>query len=225
MSKFWIAAIAAAAALGGAAFAQDENPKRQTPKPQDRDTGKDSMPAVQDNMASKQGLKADYFKLDRDVEKDMPELEGRKADHSQVDDQIWFGRFDDDKNYGAEGKAAKPFASGYTDRFAVCWDGYVRVPRDGTYKFFLTSDDGSKLWVHDKMVIDNGGKHAMDEDSGTIDLKAGYHPIRVVYFDNDEVEGCRLAWSYEGQDKQVVPGSAFFHGDKMKKDAKEKDVR
>lgn len=224
MSKFWIAAVAAGA-FAGAAAAQDENPKREPPRAQDRETGKDGMPAVQDSMASKQGLRADYFKLDREVEKEMPELQGRKPDHTQVDDQIWFGRFEDDKTYGADGKAARPFAAGYTDRFAVCWDGFIRVPKDGTYKFYLTSDDGSKLWVHDKLVIDNAGKHAMDEDSGSVDLKAGYHPIRVVYFENDEVEGCRLAWQYEGQNKQVVPGSAFFHGDKMKKDSKEKEVR
>jgi hypothetical protein len=219
-------AVAAALALSGALAAQDENPNRPSPQAQDRDRDvpKEPMPSVPDGQATKQGLRADYFKMDAATDKDVPELTGRKADHSQVDDQIWFGKFDDDKNYAADGRGAKAFATGYNDRFAVCWDGFIRVAKDGVYKFYLTSDDGSKLWVHDKLVIDNGGRHAMDEDSGSIELKAGYHPIRVVYFENDEVEGCRLAWSYDGQDKQVVPSSAFFHGD-MKKDGKEKPLR
>lgn len=174
--------------------------------------------------ASKQGLIGEYYKLDKEVDKELPELTTRKPDHTQVDPMIWFGTFEDDKDYRVNGTtSAKSFMSGYTDNFAVCWHGYVRVPKDGTYKFFLTSDDGSKLWVHDKVVIDNSGAHAMDEDSGSVELKAGYHPIKVVYFENKEVEGVRLAWEYEGQEKQVVPPSAFFHDESMMKKDMKKD--
>lgn len=233
-----------AAALAAAAWAQDDPTRRPTQDPTERDfrdqkdfdrdayrkdqerkdkkAGEEPFAAVDGTKAGKQGLIGEYYRLDKSLDKEMPELTNRKADHTQVDPMIWFGTFEDDKEYKVNGTtAAKPFLSGYTDNFAVSWHGFIRVPKDGTYKFYLTSDDGSKLWIHDKTVVDNSGAHAMDEDNGSVELKAGYHPIKVVYFENKEVEGVRLAWSYEGQDKQVVPPSAFFHDESMmKKDMK-----
>ncbi|HYE98973.1 MAG TPA: PA14 domain-containing protein [Planctomycetota bacterium] len=251
--KFAVAGLFAAA-LSAAAWAQDDPTRRPVQDPaterdtqnrrdlernQDRrdaerkDHTKDEKKAGKEpfeadaqgqTKASKQGLIGEYYKLDKEFDKELPELTNRKPEHTQVDPMIWFGTFEDDKDFKVNGTtAAKPFMSGYTDNFAVCWHGWVRVPKDGTYKFFLSSDDGSKLWVHDKVVIDNSGAHAMDEDSGSVELKAGYHPIKVVYFENKEVEGVRLAWEYEGQEKQVVPPSAFFHDESMMKKKGMKD--
>jgi hexosaminidase len=66
--------------------------------------------------------------------------------------------------------------------FGVEWRGYVRVPRQGRYVFTLGSDDGSVLWVHDTPVVPNDGLHGYLEKSGAADLTAGYHPIRIAYF-------------------------------------------
>ena len=243
--KFAVAALVAALAVP--AWAQDDPTRRpQDPatepgfrdrtdlerEAQDRKDAKDKKAGEEpfeadpnaQTQASKQGLVGKYYRLDKEFDDEMPEFTNRKPDHTQVDPMIWFGTFEDDKDYRVNGTtAAKTFPQGYTDRFAAMWHGYVRVPKDGSYKFYLTSDDGSKLWVHDKVVVDNSGAHPMDEDSGSVELKAGYHPIKVAYFENKEVEGVRLAWEYEGQEKQVVPPSAFFHDESKMDDMKKKD--
>jgi len=74
---------------------------------------------------------------------------------------------------------------GLTDRlewFAIDYTGRFWIETPGKYRFILTSDDGSRLYIDDKQVIDNDGTHPAEEQSGTAKLKAGVHSIRVSYF-------------------------------------------
>lgn len=61
--------------------------------------------------------------------------------------------------------------------------GNLRVPRDGTYAFRLISDDGSRLRVGDRQVIDHDGLHGAEPKDGTVDLAAGPHPLRIEHFE------------------------------------------
>ncbi len=74
---------------------------------------------------------------------------------------------------------------GVTDRFewfAIDYNGEFRVRFPSRYHFRLTSDDGSKLFIDNKVVIDNDGQHGTQERDGTIALKPGKHTIEVQYF-------------------------------------------
>jgi hypothetical protein len=97
--------------------------------------------------------------------------------------------------------------------FAIRWTGKIKIPKDGKYTFFLESDDGSRLFIDGKQVVDNGGLHEMQVDSGTVELKAGDHEIKVEYYenDNDGGAGCVLSWKAEGLPKEVVPEKALSH--------------
>jgi hypothetical protein len=96
--------------------------------------------------------------------------------------------------------------------YYVRWTGVVRIPKDGKYKFYSESDDGSRLFVDDKPLVDNGGLHAMQEkDSAEVELKAGDHPIKIEFFQNEGEAGCKVSWSGEGLDKTVIPETALFH--------------
>ena len=66
--------------------------------------------------------------------------------------------------------------------FAIQFEGYVKVPSDKVYTFYIKSDDGSKLWVDDILVVNNDGLHQAIEKSGTISLAAGNHKIKVGMF-------------------------------------------
>ncbi|PCE66189.1 metallophosphoesterase [Sediminicola luteus] len=69
------------------------------------------------------------------------------------------------------------------DNFGVLMEGYLNIPETGTYTFYTYSDDGSQLFINDRLVVDNDGAHGKMEQSGTVILKKGYHKIKIGYFD------------------------------------------
>lgn len=66
--------------------------------------------------------------------------------------------------------------------FGLVFQGYFNAPEEGLYQFAISSDDGSKLWVADTLIVDNDGLHGAGEVPGRIALKAGYHPLYVEMF-------------------------------------------
>lgn len=74
---------------------------------------------------------------------------------------------------------------GITNRlewFAIDYTGKFWIGKPGEYRWELTSDDGSMLFIDDKLVIDNGGLHPPLTLEGTTQLSGGIHSIRVPYF-------------------------------------------
>lgn len=65
---------------------------------------------------------------------------------------------------------------------AVVFEGFIHIETAGAYNFSLASDDGSKLYINGRTVVDNDGDHGVITASGGIQLEAGRHPIRVEYF-------------------------------------------
>lgn len=57
-----------------------------------------------------------------------------------------------------------------------------QVTEIDSYRFYIRSDDGSKLLIDGKLVVDNDGDHGVKEKSGQILLKAGTHQIEVLWF-------------------------------------------
>ncbi|UYZ64491.1 RICIN domain-containing protein [Hymenobacter weizhouensis] len=95
------------------------------------------------------------------------------------------------------------------DDFAFRYTGYVRVPADGTYTFYTSSDDGSRLYIGSQLVVDNDGRHGTQERSGTIGLKAGLHAITVTFFEAYGGQVLSVSYAGGGLSKQVIPGSAL----------------
>ncbi|SCW92132.1 Chitobiase/beta-hexosaminidase C-terminal domain-containing protein [Sphingobium faniae] len=65
---------------------------------------------------------------------------------------------------------------------AVVFEGFIHIAQAGTHNFSLASDDGSKLYIDGKAVVDNDGDHGVITASGSVDLQPGKHAIRVEYF-------------------------------------------
>jgi predicted alpha/beta superfamily hydrolase len=71
--------------------------------------------------------------------------------------------------------------------FACLLEGYFEIPVDGYFVFGLVSNDGSKLYLGDKLIIDNDGVRATESvKSFVLPLKKGFYPVRVEYFQKDE---------------------------------------
>ncbi|MDA0802134.1 MAG: alpha-L-fucosidase [Planctomycetota bacterium] len=95
------------------------------------------------------------------------------------------------------------------DNFAVQFDGIVDVPATGIWTFWLTSDDGSMLWIDGKLVVDNDGPHGAKEVRGQAPLAAGAHAIRVGFFEGGGAAMLSLEWAGPGSDRATVPAAAF----------------
>lgn len=95
----------------------------------------------------------------------------------------------------------------------LLFSGYLHVPADDTYTFYLTTDSGAFVRLHDLQLLDadfayTGG---VERTSGPIPLKTGRHPIRVFYrHANAAGHALSLQWESSTIARQEVPASAFF---------------
>lgn len=90
------------------------------------------------------------------------------------------------------------------DGFGLRFTGNILVPKSGKYTFFTNSDDGSRLYIDDQLVVNNDGLHGMVEKNGSINLSAGPHSIIVTYFDNGGGDGLIVSWAGPGFSKQKI---------------------
>ncbi len=69
------------------------------------------------------------------------------------------------------------------DYYGFEFSGLIKINADGVYRFFTSSDDGSRLYVDDNLVVDNDGPHGLTEKNGLVALSKGLHKLKVTYFE------------------------------------------
>jgi hypothetical protein len=72
--------------------------------------------------------------------------------------------------------------------FAIDYSARFWIETPGVYRFALVSDDGSRLYIDDREVIDNDGIHPAERRAGSVELSGGIHQIRVSYFQGPREE-------------------------------------
>ena len=97
------------------------------------------------------------------------------------------------------------------DEFALSFNGMIHIKTDGLYEFYIQSNDGTRLYIDNKEVIEHDGPHGADiEKTGRISLSKGMHPIRLHYFQAGGGLYLRVQYSGPGIDKQDVPAMVLF---------------
>ncbi|MCB9260591.1 MAG: family 78 glycoside hydrolase catalytic domain [Ignavibacteriales bacterium] len=96
------------------------------------------------------------------------------------------------------------------DKFGIIFNGKIEIKHEGLYTFYLSSNDGSKLWIDNKLVVNADDLHGFSGDSGQINLTAGKHIIQVYYFQAGGGKGLELQYKGPNTEKQVVPANVFF---------------
>lgn len=110
--------------------------------------------------------------------------------------------------------AGSPDPSVPADQFSVRWSGWIQPPVTGQFTFFVTADDGLRLWIDNQLIIDFWIDQGATERSGTASLRADHkHDIRLEYYENGGSATCRLAWSGPGVSKAVVPAARLYPRD------------
>ncbi len=94
--------------------------------------------------------------------------------------------------------------------FGFRFAGYINIKRAGTYTFYTKSDDGSRLYIGENRVVSNNGLHAARERSGSLYLKAGKHPIKVIFFEKTGQEILEVRYAGPGVSKQRIPSSVLY---------------
>jgi hypothetical protein len=86
----------------------------------------------------------------------------------------------------------------------------IDVPSDRIYRFYSESDDGSKLFIHYELIVDNDYTHGMKEKYGDIALAKGKHPIILTFFQGEEEKGLLFSYSSSGIEKMVILAKALY---------------
>jgi hypothetical protein len=95
--------------------------------------------------------------------------------------------------------------------YAMRLTGVIDVPADGVYRFWTGSDDGSRMWIGNRLVVDNDGLHAYTEIPGDLALRKGKYAIRVGYFEAGGGHILRVFWAGPGFAKREIPASSLGH--------------
>ncbi|HEY7115155.1 MAG TPA: PA14 domain-containing protein, partial [Tepidisphaeraceae bacterium] len=108
-------------------------------------------------------------------------------------------------------KTGSPNSAIAADTFSARWTGSVQATRNETYTFYTDSDDGVRLWVNGKQLVNDWSVHAPREDKGTIALQAGKsYDIKVEYYEQQYGAVMKLLWSSPSTAKQIIPQSQLF---------------
>ena len=108
-----------------------------------------------------------------------------------------------------------PFGSDYSIR----WTGKIMPKFSENYTFYVAADDGVRLWINHKLIIDDWTLHPGVEYQGQVPMEAGKQfDIRVDYFNGAPPHALAyLYWESASQPKEFVPSAALFYplaGDK-----------
>jgi len=102
--------------------------------------------------------------------------------------------------------------SGRNDNVGAVFEGFVYIPESDDWEFGTISDDGSKLFIHDELVVDNDGLHGDREVKGSMALAEGMHPFRVEFFERGGWSTIIAKGGNGGEyPYDLIPAEAFFH--------------
>lgn len=96
------------------------------------------------------------------------------------------------------------------NNFACKFTGEIEAAFSETYTFYVTTNDGQRLWIDGRLIIDQWQQQEMTERHASIDLIAGRnYPIELWMYKQSGSASCELRWSSFSTPKQIVPQAAL----------------
>ncbi|MEM6640466.1 MAG: galactose oxidase-like domain-containing protein [Pseudomonadota bacterium] len=130
--------------------------------------------------------------------------------------QFSFSQFQGTWNAMPDFNALTPVRDGFTDQidigvstasdnFGLLFARTIEVPVSGDYFFQTTSDDGSRVYIGQALVVDNDGIHAPRTVTSRIFLAAGIHFLRVEFFERGGGEVLDVKYRFDGGVYAPIP--------------------
>ncbi len=93
------------------------------------------------------------------------------------------------------------------DDFSARWTGQIGpMPEGGEYDFETISDDGVRLWIDGKLVVDSWANQFWGRHRGKIRLNKGQvAPIKIEYYEAGGGAGLKINWIKPSQPRPKVP--------------------
>jgi len=102
--------------------------------------------------------------------------------------------------------SAGEVVAGLSDNLSARWTANLEVPFTETYRLITTSDDGVKLWLDGRLIIDNWTDHGTTDNSASVNLVAGQvYSIRMEWYENTGGAVAQLSWESPTLPRQIVP--------------------
>jgi len=172
------------AARFAAATAQPKKPRPTSPKVE-------KVPAaIKPSSSPGHGLLGEYYEG----------MEFEKLLLARIDPKIDF-------SWKHSGVGAEPAKGVPRDLFSVRWTGSLVVPEDGKYQLQLTTDDGGRMWLDGKQIVDHWQHEGQaSSKEAEVTLTQGTHAIRIDFQDKYSMAIARLSWRRPGKEKwSIVP--------------------
>ena len=100
------------------------------------------------------------------------------------------------------------------DNFSVRWEGQIKIDQGSTYTFYTISDDGVRLFVDGKSIINNWKAQPATENKGTITLQGNKtYPIVIEYFEEGGGEAMILGWESKNFTKRLITSANLSTND------------
>lgn len=144
------------------------------------------------------GLYAEYFKLDGELQT-YPDFDHLAPYFVRLDENL---AFLDDDHWDLP---TDP------DVFAVRHTGFLWAPADDDYRLTLGSDDGARVTLDGRALLEMPGLHPYTEQARTVHLAKGFHAIEVIFFENYGEARLALYWQRPSEPTRSLVPSGFFY--------------
>ena len=100
------------------------------------------------------------------------------------------------------------------DNFSVRWEGKIKIDDNAKYTFYIISDDGVRLYIDNKLLIDSWEPQPPTQKDASIYLSSNkMYSIKIEYFEQNGGEAMVLGWESENFSKRLIPHSHLFTND------------
>jgi outer membrane protein OmpA-like peptidoglycan-associated protein len=106
----------------------------------------------------------------------------------------------------------RPVAGVAAEQFSVRWTGWLVPPRTGRYVLHLSSDDGSRLWLGERQLLDDWRGQGLNYHQVAVELHAGQaYALRLDYHQATAATRLQLAWELPAT--PAAPATGRHRGD------------